>query len=208
MAMKAMSAIRVVPMIVACSLSTTALRAQLKPTSGDAATKVAAINVRQAIVSTAEGKQASAQLDAEFSARRKELEALSKQIHDIQQRLTAGANTLSDEEKERLTLQGRRLAQKLDRKQNEFQEDLNNAQTDVLDRIGRKLVDVVGRYAKTKGYSAVLDNSARSTPLLYASTDIMQDIVRLYDETYPIKNGVAGVEAKPEANPNAKPSGR
>lgn len=206
--MKAMSVIRIVPIIVAFGLSTTALWPQAKPSTTDPGSKIAALNVRQAIVSTAEGKQASAQLDEEFSARRKELEALSKQINDLQQRLTAGTNTLSDEEKERVTLQGRRLTQKLDRKQNEFQEDLNNAQSDVIDRIGRKLVDVVGRYAAKNGYSAVLDNSAQNTPLLYASTDITQDIVRLYDETYPLKNGVAGVAPKPEANSTVKPSGR
>ena len=90
-------------------------------------------------MNTAEGKQASAQLDSEFSARRKELEGLSRQINDIQQRLATGANTLSQEEKARLTLQGQRLAQQLDRKQNEFTEDLNNAQSDVIGRISLKL---------------------------------------------------------------------
>jgi outer membrane protein len=203
-----MNLIRIAAMIVMCGLHTDVLLAQGKSTTSEPATKVGAINVRQAIVSTAEGKQASAQLDSEFSARRKELEGLSGQINDIQQRLAAGANTLSEGEKARLTLQGQRLAQQLDRKQNEFTEDLNNAQSDVIGRISLKLSEVVKHYAPNNGYSVVLDNSAQNTPVLYAATDITQDIVSLYDETYPLKSSAAPGGSKPESKPTAKPSGR
>jgi outer membrane protein len=203
-----MSWIRMAAMIIICGLNTGVLLAQGKSTASEPATKVGAINVRRAIVNTAEGKQASAQLDSEFSARRKELEGLSRQINDIQQRLATGANTFSEEEKARLTLQGQRLAQQLDRKQNEFTEDLNNAQSDVIGRISLKLSEVVKHYAPSNGYSVVLDNSAQNTPVLYASTDITQDIVRLYDETYPVKSSVAPSALKPESKPTVKPSGR
>lgn len=205
--MKVMSIIRVSIAFLVCALATTALRAQEKlSTAAESGTKIGAINLRQAIANTAEGKQASSQLESQFLGRRKELDALSKQIGDLQQRLTAAANTLSDEEKTRLTVQGQRLTQQLERKQNEFQEDLSNAQSDVINAIGRKVLDVVVHYAPSNGYSAILDNSAQNTPVLYASTDITQDIVRLYDETYPVK-GAAPAGAKPTAKPPAKPSG-
>jgi Skp family chaperone for outer membrane proteins len=104
-------------------------------------------------------------------------------------------------------VQSQRLAQQLQRKQNEFQEDVSNAQSDVINTIGRKLLDVVTRYAPSNGYSAILDTSAQDTPVLYASTDITQDIVRLYDEAYPVKDATpAG--AKPAAKTPAKPSGQ
>jgi outer membrane protein len=203
---KVMSIIRVSAAILACVLTSTAVRAQGKSAAAvESGTKIGAINLRQAIASTAEGKQAATQLESQFLARRKELESLSKQINDLRQRLAAGANTLSDEEKARLTVQGQRLTQQLERKQNEFQEDFNTAQSDVIDTIGRKLLDVVVHYAPSNGYSAILDNSAQNSPVLYASTDVTQDIVRLYDETYPVKGAPAG--ANPAAKPPAKPSG-
>jgi Skp family chaperone for outer membrane proteins len=81
---KVISVIRITAALFACALTTTATRAQGKsPAPAEAATKVGAINLREAIVSTAEGKQASAQLDSQFSARRKELESLNKQINDL-----------------------------------------------------------------------------------------------------------------------------
>jgi hypothetical protein len=55
--------------------------------------------MRQVIASTAEGKQASAQLESQFFERRKELEPLDKQITDLHQRVAFGANPLSEGER-------------------------------------------------------------------------------------------------------------
>jgi Skp family chaperone for outer membrane proteins len=195
--MNGKSLIRVSLMMALCGWCGAALSAQSKPANGgEAGAKVAAINMRVAIANTSEGKQAAAQL-----------EDLNKKINDLQQRLTVGATTLSDEEKQRLTLEGQRLARQLKRRQSEFQEDLNDAQSDVIARIGRKIVEVLGKYAPSNGYGAVLDDSSQSTPVMYASADITQEIVKLYDETYPVKGtaGAAG-DAKTPAKPVAKPS--
>lgn len=173
-----------------------------KTSADPVATRVAAINMRAAIANTAEGKQAATQLETEFQARRKELEDLNKKIGDLQQRLTAGANTLSDDEKNRLTLEGQKLTRQLDRRQTEFQEDLNDAQSEVISRIGRKIVDVVGKFAPSNGYGTVLDDSSQTTPVLYAATDITEQIVKLYDQTYPLKSRATSSEAKPAAKPS------
>jgi outer membrane protein len=172
----------------------------------EAAGKVAAINMRAAIANTSEGKQAAAQLETQFAARRHELEDLNKKIDDLRQRLAAGANTLSDEEKQKLTVEGQRLTRQLERRQNEFQEDLNDAQSDVISRIGQRMVAVLGKYAPGKGYGAVLDNSSQSTPVMYASADITQEVVKAYDLAYPVRSGA--VDGKTIAKPASKPSGR
>jgi len=77
---------------------------------------------------------------------------------------------------------------------------VNAAQGEVFDRIGRKMVDVLDRYARENSFTAIFDSSAQNTPILFASTniDITQDIVRLYDGAYPVKAG-ATPAAKPAA---------
>jgi outer membrane protein len=182
-------------------LSAAAIWAQSPPAAGSATVgKVGVISIRQAIVTTAEGKLASAELQSQFASRQNEIENLNKQINDLQQRLTSSAGKLSQEEEARLRQQGQRLAQRLERMNTEYQEDVNAAQGDVIDRIGRKMVDVLDRYARENGYAVVLDSSAQSTPILYASTqvDVTQDIIRLYDQAYPVKAG-ATAPAKPAA---------
>ena len=178
----------------ACLLGTAAVRAQTAPAAGAAsASKVGVINIRQAIASTAEGKQAGAELQSQFAPRQNELEGMNKQISDVRQRLDAGGTKLSQEETARLTRQGELLTRQLQRKQDEYQEDVNSAQSEVFDRIGRKMVDVLDRYARENSFSVILDSSAQNTPVLFASTniDITQDIVRLYDAAYPVKAGAA-----------------
>ncbi|MGB7436208.1 MAG: OmpH family outer membrane protein [Candidatus Acidiferrum sp.] len=191
---------------------TSVVRAQTA--AGSASTgKIAVINVRQAIVTTAEGKQASTELQTQFTPRQTELENLNKQINDLRNRLSAGSVTLSDDEKGRLTVQGQRLTQQLDRKQNELNEDVQAAQADVVDRIGRKMMDVLDRYSRENGLVAVLDSSAQNTPILFASTniDITQEIIKLYDQAYPVKSAGASTPAarpaasKPATAPASKP---
>ena len=167
-------------------------------------TKIGVINVRQAIVTTAEGKQASAELQTQFAPRQNDLEGLNKQINDIQQKLQAGASTLSEEEKTRLSNQGRRLAAQLERKNNELQEDVNAAQAEVVDRIGRKMMDVLDRHARENGFVAIFDSSAQNSPILFASTniDVTPEIIKLYDQAYPAG---AATTPKPPKPPAAKP---
>src|SRR5580698_5171014 len=73
--------------VLAFGFGASPVLAQGKSASGgEAGAKVAAINMRVAIANTSEGKQAAAQLEAQFLARRKELEDLNKKINDLQQR--------------------------------------------------------------------------------------------------------------------------
>jgi outer membrane protein len=201
--------IRVGVLGVACLLGTAAVRAQSAAGSA-AAGKIGVINVRQAIVTTAEGKQASAELQQQFQPRQNELENMNKQINDLRSRLSAGASTLSDDEKVRLTQQGQRLTQQLDRKNNELNEDVQAAQGDVVDKIGRKMMDVLDRYARENGLVAVFDSSAQNSPILFASTniDITQEIIKLYDQAYPVKGAVPANAAPlaPRTTPTPKPS--
>jgi len=188
-------------------IGTVAAQAQSAPanaaTPAAAANKVGVLSVRQAIVTTAEGKQASAELQSQFAARQSELENMNKQINDLRSRLSAGQNTLSQEEQGRLTRQGEALAKQLQRKQEDYQEDVNAAQQEVIDRIGRKMMDVLDRYARENGYVAVFDTSAQGSNIIYASNqvDVTQEIIRLYDQAYPVKAGAT--PAKPAA---AKPA--
>jgi outer membrane protein len=206
--------LRSAALCAACLVGTAASWAQAAPAAGAAAPVkgVAIINLRGAIGSTAEGKQASAELQSQFAPRSSEIDAMTKQINDLQQKLQAGQGKLSQEEEARLTAEGQRLTQRLDRRRNDFQEDASAAQQDVLERIGRKMVDVLDRFARENGFSVVLDTSGQNSPILYASNqvDVTQDIIRLYDQQYPVKTGgTAAPAAKPAATtpkPAAQPT--
>ena len=195
---------RMTALAAAALIGAVASNAQAAPAgAAPAAAKVGVLNVQAAIASTAEGKQSSAELQSQFAARQTELETLNKQINDLRQRLQAGQNTLSQEEQARLTRQGESLAKQAQRKQDEYNEDVQAALGDVRERIGRKMLDVLDRYARENGYSAIFDTSSQAQVIIYAShqADVTQDIIRLFDQAYPVKAGAT--PAKPAA---AKPA--
>jgi outer membrane protein len=173
--------------------------------------KVGTLNVRQAIVTTAEGKQASAQLQSQFSSQQNDLQNMQKQIQDLQNRVANSHGTLSDDEQARLQRQGELMTRQFQRKQDDLNEAVNAAQSDVIDNIGRKMLDVLDRYSRENGYTVVFDTSAQGSPVVYGSSqiDITQEIVRLYDQAYPIKGGTAAPSsaAPPAAQPKAPAPG-
>ena len=176
--------------------------AQSAPSSAGTASstgKVGVLNVRQAIVATSEGKQASAELQGQFTSRQTELENLNKQLADISQRLQANGDKLSPEEANRLQRQGESLQKQLTRKKEDYQEDVNASQQEVIDRIGRKMMDVLDRYARENAYVAIFDSSAQGAPIYVSNgIDVTADIVKLYDQAYPAK--ASATTAKPAAS--------
>jgi outer membrane protein len=195
--------IRAVVPVLAALLMTPVVWAQA---SAPASSKVGVINVQAAIASTAEGKQAAAELQSQFAPRMTELQNLQKQIEDLKNRLQTGQSTLSDEEKARLQREGDQLTRTIQRKQQEFQDDSNDAQQEVVNRIGRKIVDVLNKYSKENAYSVILDTSSQTTPVLFAANqiDVTQDIIRLYDQSYPVKAAAGAAPAR--TTPAPKPA--
>ena len=165
--------------------------------------KIAIINVRNAIVATAEGKQAQALLQSQFAPKQNELQTMQKTIEDLQRRLGEGARTLSEDEKGKMQRQGEMLTRRLQRGNEDLNEELNAAQSEIVDSIGRKMLEVLDRYARENGYTVVLDTSAQGSPVVYGSSqsDVTQDIVRLFDQAYPVKSGTPAA-----ASPAPKPA--
>jgi outer membrane protein len=180
-----------------------------------APTKIGVINVQVAITSTAEGKQAAAELQSKFAPRQTELDNMRKNIDDMQTRLRTGQTTLSDDEKARLAREGDQTSRAYQRKQQEAQDDFNDEQQEVVNRIGRKMMAILDKYSKDNGYAIIFDTSAQQTPVVYAANqiDVTQDIIRLYDQANPVKSGATspGASATPKsaaprpASPAPKP---
>jgi outer membrane protein len=194
----AINIFRVAAIALACLLGTIALRSQTA-TPPASAGKIGVVNIQGAIDSTAEGKQAAGDLQAQFAPREQELESLNKQVDDLQKRLNGA--TLTDTERGRLTAQGTRLAQRLERKNTEYQEDFNAARGEVVNQIGRKMIDTLNRYAQDGNFTVILDSSSQNSPILFAAktADITPEVIRLYNEAHPAKAATTAPSAKPSA---------
>jgi len=167
--------------------------------------QIAVVNLRLAIASTAEGKQALAEFDNRFAARQKEIDEINRKIDDIAKQFQDKQSTWSDEQKAKAQVEGQRLTRILNRKQAEYQEDRNSAKEDIIQTIGSKLVPIVDRYARENNLGTVMDSSAPGTPLIFVAptVDITEAVTRLYDQAHPSRSAAAA-PAK-SAPPAAKP---
>lgn len=163
------------------------------------APKLAILNLRLAIASTAEGKQALADFETRFAVRQKEIDQINRKINDLAQQFGEKQNTWSDEQKAKAQADGQRLTRQLDRKTAEFQADRNAAKDDIVQRIGSKMVPIVERYARENSLDTVFDSSAPNTPLLLVAPpiDVTDAITKLYDQAFPAKSAGTPDTSKP-----------
>jgi len=165
--------------------------------------KIAIVDIRAALLSTSEGKQMAAEIQSQFAAKQADLEATRKQLEDVRTQLDQRARTMSDEERVRLERQAQRTQAMLQRKQDQYQAEFNDAQQDAIEKLGRKMGEVISRYARENGFMMVMDAQVCN---IYCSNqlDITQDIIRLYDQAYPVK-GAAAAPGTPKPAP-ARPA--
>jgi outer membrane protein len=88
-----------------------------------------------------------------------------------------------------LQREGEQLQRTFQRRSQDAQDDFNEAQREIVDRIGRRMIDVLSKYARDNAFSVILDRSGQTSPVIFAanSVDVTQDIIRLFDQSYPAK---------------------
>ncbi len=149
-------------------------------------TSVAVINIQQAIATSAEGKQALDELQKKYQPRRQDLQQQQQAISALQDQLQRGATTLSDDEKFRLSREIQDKQRLFKRAQEDANSDFQADSQDIIQRIGKKMVQVINQYSQSHNLSLVLDDS--QLPLYYVAkgTDITAPIVKLYDQANPV----------------------
>lgn len=185
--------------VVACALALPAL--------GQQPTKVGIIHIQQAIISTKDGQKAAADLQQKFDPKRRELEKKQGEIQALQDQLRRGANTLSEEARQKLMREIDARTRSLNRETEDAQAEFDQEQQKILQELGGRLMQVIDKYARDNGFALILDVSSPQTPVLYAanSIDITQAIVDLYDKNSPSAQAPATAAPKP-VTPAAKPA--
>jgi len=170
-------------------------------------TRVAILNVQQAVLNTADGKKATADLTAKFTPRRSVLEKKTADIQTMQEQARKGGATMSEDAKAKIARDIESAQKSLQRDSEDFDADVQQEENKIMGDVGEKLMNIVAKYAQQNGIALVLNVSDPNTPVLWIdqSIEITQDIVRLYDQAHPPQTGAAPATAKPPAGGAAPP---
>lgn len=167
--------------------------------------KIAIIHLQNAIIGTKDGQKAAKELEAKFMPKRQEIEKRQAEIQALQQQLRASSNTASEEQKNKLMRDIDAKQKSLQRDGEDASAELDQEQQKLFQEIGGKVMAVIDKYASDNGFAVVIDVSAQSSPVLYASTSV--DITRQVVETYD-KNAPSAAPAPAAAKPAPpKPAG-
>src|ERR1041385_2683408 len=179
--------------------------AQGAQANAPAGNKVAIVNIQDAIANTNEGKKQLDALQQRFSPKQAELKTQNDEVEGLKKKLQADSDKLNEDTRntrvKEIEIKQKALQRNFEDAQNEFQQ----AEQEVVNRLGKKMLDVLEKYAKSNGYTMVLDVSNPQTPVLYASpgANITKELVDAYNAEVP----VAAPAAKPAASNAPRPSG-
>jgi len=162
--------------------------------SAFAQSKVAVIDLQQALFDTAEIKQANAEMTAKYKQRDDALEALKVQGATAQKKLQDGQDTLSDDQQTALQEQIAKIQRDVQRQTEDLQSDVQKDQDEILGKAQARMVEVVKKISEERGYDVVMD--VHSLPYFKPASDITKDATAAYDQAYPLK---AAGAAKPAA---------
>lgn len=179
--------------------------AQATPTSAAATgtTKIGVVNIQGAIFGCNEGQRDLQALQKQFEPKKNELDALGKEVDDLKKQYSAQGEKLNQEARDNLLKQIDTKQKQYQRNLEDAQGDFNNQQQEILNRIGKKMLEVLDKYAKENAFSVVLQAGTEQSDVLWATeaVNITPALVQAY-------NAQSGVPAppRPAGAPAAKPS--
>jgi outer membrane protein len=144
-------------------LACVTLAASALPLAAQAQAKIGVVNVARLLQEAPQAQAASAALENEFAARRRDLENQQRDLKTREDRLQKDGATMAEAERRNQEKALRDGQRELARKQNEFLEDLNVRRNEALGQLQRAVLQEVQTYAKAQGFDLVVADA------LYAS---------------------------------------
>jgi outer membrane protein len=169
-----------------------------------AASKVGVVNMQEAIVTSNEGKKEFDALQQKYAPKQAELKGLSDELDGLTKTFQAQADKLADAERATRSKEIDTKQKALQRNYDDAQTEFQQAEQDVVNKIGQKMLAVLDKYAKANGFAVVLDVSSPQSPVLIATqgTVITKELV----DAYNAENVVTPPPSKPAAARPATPT--
>lgn len=168
---------------VSLLLASAALMSLTLPAQEIPPSRVAIINLQMAVSQTQEIKKDISAMEAKYSPRQKAIEALQKDLQDIQKQ--GSQPNLQPGKEAELQSQFTTKQKQLQRLQQDLQADVDAERQDVLGHVGKQMSEVVKALAQEKGVDVIIEVS--NTLYFKPALDLTSAATAAYDKAYPAK---------------------
>jgi outer membrane protein len=184
------------------------------PAPGPLPTKIGIIYAAEALAATKEGQKAIEELQKTVVQPKKDaLDKLNAQIQANTNKLRAGAATMSLDAQKKLQADIDADTKSLNRQTEDAQAEVEEQNGKIMQELGTKMMTVLTKYAVEGGYAVILDvGNQQQGSVIWAAAEVnvTNDIVKLYDDKYPLSAAAvpaaaAPAQAKPAATTPARP---
>ena len=168
--------------------------------------KIAVVNSEQMTTLSDEGKAANEKLDKRFQEIAAEMQKAEKEISEKENTLKTRDRLMSAAAKAQLSKEIADDKVKLDRKDMDYQKEMNEMQAELLSPIAAKAQAELQKVVSEMGYTLLLDLAAENGNIVWANpnNDISKVVIARMNETLK-KEGSTGA-AKPAAATPPKPA--
>lgn len=136
--------------------------------------KIGYVNSERILRESAPARAAQAKLEAEFSRRERELNDLRNRVKAAADRLEKDAITLGESERARRQKEVVDQDRDLQRRQREFQEDLNQRKNEELSAVVDRANRVIRQIFETERYDLIVQDAVHWSPRI----DITDKVIR------------------------------
>ena len=171
-------------------------------------TRIAIINLSEAMMRTKEGQKAGAELNNKFGPKKAEFDKRQADIEQMTDRLNKGRATMSDDAQKQLGADIAAKSKDLKRFGEDSQAEMDNDEAKITQDLQTKMSPILTNYAIQNNFAVVLDIGQQSPVLWYASaTNITDVMVALYDQAHPVRDETPAA-SKPATTAPPKPTAK
>jgi outer membrane protein len=172
--------------------------------------KIGTINIEQAVVGTNEGQRDFEALRKKLEPKQNELKGQNDELEALQKQFQTQSDKLNEDARATLQKQIESKKKSFDRSVQDAQEDAQNQQKEIFQRILQKMAPVIVKHAQESGFAMIVDTSNPwpQSPILWYGEggDITRAVVDLYNTQSGVPAPAAsGAQGKPAVPKSAAP---
>jgi outer membrane protein len=179
------------------------------PIATGTGSKIGTINIEQAVVGTNEGQRDFETLKKKLEPKQNELKAQNDELEALQKQYQAQSDKLNEDARATLMKQIETKKKSFDRSVQDAQEDAQNQQKEIFQRILQKMAPVIVKHAQDGGFAMIVDTSNPwpQSPILWYGDggDITKAVVDLYNTQSGVPAPTAAATAPRPVTPKPAP---